>query len=162
MCPTTAAAHIIIGAQDQSSGWMSTSTLPTQTFPSRRRNIAVQMQSLYGQHHGNDLMQLDKGMVSLVLEQCGRPAPGTPAIFPWLIQRRAQIFVRQLSGIVSCDSAVIRIELESCDANGLRNVKNTNLAKQRPVFFPHFSLSVVRNRSLKLPKEGAREGGRTL
>ena len=29
--------------------------------------------------------------------------------------------------------------LELRDANGLRNVKNTNPAKHRPVFFPHFS-----------------------
>ena len=33
----------------------------------------------------------------------------------------------------------------SCDANGPRNAKNTNLAIHRPVFFPHLSLLVVRN-----------------
>ena len=32
---------------------------------------------------------------------------------------------------------------ESCDANGPRNVKNTNIAKHRPFFFPHFSLLAV-------------------
>ena len=36
---------------------------------------------------------------------------------------------------------------EFCDANGPRNVKNTNPAKQRPDCFPHFSLLAVRNRS---------------
>ena len=34
---------------------------------------------------------------------------------------------------------------ESCDANGPRNVKSTNIAKHRPFYFPHFSLLVVRN-----------------
>ena len=34
---------------------------------------------------------------------------------------------------------------ESCDANGPRNVKNTNPAKHRAVFFPHFSLFLVRH-----------------
>ena len=34
---------------------------------------------------------------------------------------------------------------ESCDANGPRNVKNTNLATHRAVFFPRFSLLEVRN-----------------
>ena len=43
---------------------------------------------------------------------------------------------------------------ESCDANGPRNVKNTNLAKHRPVFLPHFSLLVVRNRSWEFLNEG--------
>ena len=36
---------------------------------------------------------------------------------------------------------------EWCDANGPRNVKNTNLAKHRPVLVSHFSLLVVRNQS---------------
>ena len=43
---------------------------------------------------------------------------------------------------------------ESCDANGPRNVKNTNLAKHRPICFPHFSLLAVRNRSWKCLNEG--------
>ena len=33
---------------------------------------------------------------------------------------------------------------ESCEANGPRNIKSTNIAKDRPIFFPHSSL-VVRN-----------------
>ena len=33
---------------------------------------------------------------------------------------------------------------ESCDANGLRNLKDTNLAKQKPGFFSHFYLLVVK------------------
>ena len=53
----------------------------------------------------------------------------------------------KLSGIVSCDSVAIRLRFgygfESRDANGPRNVKNTNLAKHRPVFPPHFSLLIV-------------------
>ena len=36
---------------------------------------------------------------------------------------------------------------ELCDANGPRNVKNTNLAKQRPLFLARFSLLVVTNQS---------------
>ena len=43
---------------------------------------------------------------------------------------------------------------ELCDANGLRDVKSTNLAKHRPVFFPNFSLLVVRNWSWKCLNEG--------
>ena len=43
---------------------------------------------------------------------------------------------------------------ESCEANGPRNVKNTNIAKHRPIFFPHFSLLVVRNWSWKCLNEG--------
>ena len=45
----------------------------------------------------------------------------------------------ELSGFASRDS--------SCDANGPRNIKNTNPAKQRSFFFP--PLLVVRNRSWK-------------
>ena len=43
---------------------------------------------------------------------------------------------------------------ESCDASGARNVKNTNIAKHRPIFFPHFSL--VRSKELvsKVPRRG--------
>ena len=42
---------------------------------------------------------------------------------------------------------------ESCDANSPRNVKSQNLAKQSPVYFCHFSLLVVRNRSWKFQNE---------
>ena len=60
----------------------------------------------------------------------------------------------ELSGIVSCDAAAIRIGFESCDANGPRNVKNTNIAKHRAFFFSPCSLLVVRNRSWKCLNEG--------
>ena len=43
---------------------------------------------------------------------------------------------------------------ESCDANGLRNVKNTNLWNTGPLVFTHFSLLVVRNWSWKCRNEG--------
>ena len=43
---------------------------------------------------------------------------------------------------------------ESCDANGLRNVKNTNLAKHRPVFLPPLLLVGGKNLVLKVPKRG--------
>ena len=36
---------------------------------------------------------------------------------------------------------------KSCDASGPRNAQKTNTAKERPCFFAHFSLLVVRNES---------------
>ena len=44
---------------------------------------------------------------------------------------------------------------ESCDANGPRNVKSTNLAKQRPVFPPVGNQESV----LKVPKRGQFHSG---
>ena len=43
---------------------------------------------------------------------------------------------------------------ELCDANGPRDVKNTNLAKHRAIFSSPFSLLAVRNRSSKCLNEG--------
>ena len=43
---------------------------------------------------------------------------------------------------------------ESYDANGLRNVKNTNLAKPRPVFLPPLLLVGIKESVLKVPKRG--------
>ena len=53
----------------------------------------------YGQRHGYDLNQLDRGMIPVVLEQYGRTAPGAHAIFQRLIHHRIQLLVRQ--GIAS-------------------------------------------------------------
>ena len=49
----------------------------------------------YGQRHGYDLNQLDRGMIPVVLEQYGRTAPGAHAIFQRLIHHRTQLLVRQ-------------------------------------------------------------------
>ena len=43
---------------------------------------------------------------------------------------------------------------ESCDANGPRNVKNTYLAKHRPVFLPPLFLVGSKELVLKVPKRG--------
>ena len=43
---------------------------------------------------------------------------------------------------------------ESCDANGPRNVKNTNLAKHRPIFLPPLRLVGSKELVLKVPKRG--------
>ena len=43
---------------------------------------------------------------------------------------------------------------ESCDANGPRIVKNTNLAKHRPVFLPPLLLVGSKELVLKVPKQG--------
>ena len=43
---------------------------------------------------------------------------------------------------------------ESCDANGPRNVKNTYLAKHRPVFLPPLLLVGSKDLVLKVPKRG--------
>ena len=44
---------------------------------------------------------------------------------------------------------------ESCDANGPRNVKSTNLAKHRPVFLPPLLLLLgSKELVLKVPKRG--------
>ena len=43
---------------------------------------------------------------------------------------------------------------ESCDENGPRNIKNTHLAKQRPVSFPNFLLVGSQDSVLKVPKRG--------
>ena len=43
---------------------------------------------------------------------------------------------------------------ESCDANGPRNVKNTNLAKHRPIIFPPLLLVGSKESVLKVPKRG--------
>ena len=43
---------------------------------------------------------------------------------------------------------------EPCDGNGSRNVKNTNLAKHRPVFLPPLLLVGGKELVLKVPKEG--------
>ena len=43
---------------------------------------------------------------------------------------------------------------ESCDANGPRNVKNTYLAKHRPVFLPPLLLVGSKELVLKVPKRG--------
>ena len=43
---------------------------------------------------------------------------------------------------------------ESCDANGPRNGKNTNLAKHRPVFLPLLFLVASKELVLKVPKRG--------
>ena len=53
----------------------------------------------YGQRHGYDINQLDRGMIPVVLEQYGRTAPGAHAIFQRLIHHRIQLLVRQ--GIAS-------------------------------------------------------------
>ena len=44
--------------------------------------------------------------------------------------------------------------LESCDANGPRNVKSTNLAKHRPVFLHPLLLVGHKELVLKVPKRG--------
>ena len=63
--------------------------------------------------------------------------------------------VEGLGGIVSFDLVAIRRWIRlSRDANGPRNVKLTNPAKQKPISSPHFSLLVVRNRSWKCLHEG--------
>ena len=49
----------------------------------------------YGQRHGYDLNQLDRGLIPVVLEQCGHTAPGAHAIFQRLIHHRTQLLVRQ-------------------------------------------------------------------
>ena len=49
----------------------------------------------YGQRHGYDLNQLERGMIPVVLEQYGRTAPGAHAIFQRLIHHRTQLLVRQ-------------------------------------------------------------------
>ena len=43
---------------------------------------------------------------------------------------------------------------ESCDANGPRNVKNTNIAKHRPIFLPPLRLVGSKELVLKVPKRG--------
>ena len=43
---------------------------------------------------------------------------------------------------------------ESCDANGPRNVKNTNIAKHKPIFFPPLLLVGNKELVLKMPKRG--------
>ena len=43
---------------------------------------------------------------------------------------------------------------ESCDANGPRNVKNTNPAKHRPVFLPPLLLVGSKELVLKVPRRG--------
>ena len=43
---------------------------------------------------------------------------------------------------------------ESCDANGPRNVKNTNPAKHRPVLLPTLLLVGSKELVLKVPKRG--------
>ena len=43
---------------------------------------------------------------------------------------------------------------ESCDANGPRNVKNTNLAKHRPVFLHPLLLDGSEELVLKVPERG--------
>ena len=45
-------------------------------------------------------------------------------------------------------------ELGSCDANGPRNVKNTNIAKHRPIFLPPLLLVGSRELVLKVHKRG--------
>ena len=57
-----------------------------------------------------------------------------------------------LSGIVSRDAAAIRTRIVR--ANGPRNVKNTNLAKHRPVFLPPLLLVGIKELVLKVPKRG--------
>ena len=42
---------------------------------------------------------------------------------------------------------------ESCDANGPRNVKNTNIAKHRPIFLPPLLLVASKELVLKGPKQ---------
>ena len=44
---------------------------------------------------------------------------------------------------------------ESCDANGPRNVKNTNIAKHRPIFLPPLLLVGSKDLVLIVPKRGA-------
>ena len=43
---------------------------------------------------------------------------------------------------------------ESCDANGPRNIKSTNLAKDRPVFLSPLLLVGSKELVLKVPKRG--------
>ena len=43
---------------------------------------------------------------------------------------------------------------ESCDANGPRNVKNTNIAKHRPIFLPPLLLVGSKELVLKVPIRG--------
>ena len=43
---------------------------------------------------------------------------------------------------------------ESCDANGPRNVQNTNVAKHRPIFLPPLLLVGSKELVLKAPKRG--------
>ena len=43
---------------------------------------------------------------------------------------------------------------ESCDANGPRNVKNTNITKCRPIFLPPVLLVGSKELVLKVPKRG--------
>ena len=50
--------------------------------------------------------------------------------------------------------------LESCDANGPRNVKNTSAAKHRPVFLPRLLFVGSNELVLKVPKQsGAKKKG---
>ena len=65
--------------------------------------------------------------------------------FQELISETLLILLRDLVALYLAMRLRFGYGFESCDANGPRNVKNTNPAKHRAVFFPHFSLFLVRN-----------------
>ena len=55
-------------------------------------------------------------------------------------ERRSAKTVENLVALYRAIRLQFGYGFESCDANGLRNAKNTNLAKPRPGFSPHFCL----------------------
>ena len=65
--------------------------------------------------------------------------PQKERIFPGVHKIDAPISGPRIADLVALYRATrlrFGYGFESCDANGPRNVKNTNLAKHRPIFFP--------------------------
>ena len=76
--------------------------------------------------------------------------------FPWFfVPKKARVGG---SGILVALYRAMRLRFgyrfESCDANGPRNVKNTNLAKHRPVLLPPLLLLGSKELVLRVPKRG--------
>ena len=63
-------------------------------------------------------------------------------------------FDPKLSGIVSCDSAAIRIRIRIVRCQLPAKRQNTNVAKHRPVYLPPLLLAGSKKSVSKVPKRG--------
>ena len=81
-------------------------------------------------------------------------APGSAPESAFPCQRMRESTLGSLVALYRAMRLRFGYGFESCDANGPRNFKNTNIAKHRPIFLPPLLLVCSKELVLKVPKRG--------